>query len=70
MNKEELADLADVIFYKEVVREQLREVGAPTDDEFVDQMWEKCHGNPWNAAALYILMTQANNALDPTKQPV
>ena len=46
-------ELVEDIFYQEVVRELLAEIGAPTDDAFVKEMWERCKPNPWDAPLIY-----------------
>lgn len=53
--QDKLEDMAYDILGQEIVRELMREEGAPTDDAFIQEMWEKCKPNAWDAPIIWRL---------------
>ena len=47
------------IFNHELARGILLEINPNITSEEVDEIWERCQGNPWNAGILYKMIELA-----------
>lgn len=54
ISDEDLEEMFNIEIVREILREKVGDV-VDTDSTIVNDMWDKCGGNPWNAGILYDL---------------
>jgi hypothetical protein len=48
----------------EIATEILREINPDIAEDKINEIWDKCNGNPWNAGILYKLFELKENKLE------